>query len=214
MNSLNKNVLIWGASGHAKVLIPIVREMGFEVVAMIDKNPEIESFESKIQVFRSFEDLRDKMQNLPNYFCVAIGGNRGEDRLEIDQKLKDFGLLPLTLIHKASWVAQSAVIGQGSQILAMAAVCESVTIGSQSIVNTNASLDHETSVGNGCHIMPGATIAGCCILEDFVTIGSNATILPRIKIGRGAFVGAGAVVTKNISPGITVVGIPAKKNLN
>lgn len=42
------------------------------------------------------------------------------------------------------------------------------------------------------------------------SIGANATILPGIKIGEGAMVGAGSVVTKDVPPGNTVVGVPAK----
>lgn len=42
------------------------------------------------------------------------------------------------------------------------------------------------------------------------SIGANATILPGVEIGEGAMVGAGAVVTKDVAPGQTVVGNPAK----
>jgi acetyltransferase-like isoleucine patch superfamily enzyme len=59
--------------------------------------------------------------------------------------------------------------------------------------------------------MPGATLAGAIIVEDYATIGSGAVILPRIRIGAGAFVGAGAVVTKDVPPGATVIGVPARK---
>jgi acetyltransferase-like isoleucine patch superfamily enzyme len=48
------------------------------------------------------------------------------------------------------------------------------------------------------------------ILGDEVHIGANVTILPGVSIGDGAVVGAGAVVTKNVAPGITVAGIPAR----
>jgi maltose O-acetyltransferase len=48
------------------------------------------------------------------------------------------------------------------------------------------------------------------IIEDYVWIATNAIILPGVKIGRGAVVGAGAVVSKNINPYEIVVGNPAK----
>ena len=58
--------------------------------------------------------------------------------------------------------------------------------------------------------MGGASIAGGVVVGDFSTIGTNATILPNLKIGKNVFVGAGAVVTKSIEDYAVVVGVPAK----
>lgn len=52
--------------------------------------------------------------------------------------------------------------------------------------------------------------AGPIIIEDYVWIGTSALILPGVKLGRGCVVGAGAVVTKSVAPGLIVVGNPAK----
>lgn len=48
------------------------------------------------------------------------------------------------------------------------------------------------------------------VVEDDVSIGTNATILPGVRLGRGCIVGAGAVVTKDVAPHTTVVGNPAR----
>ena len=48
------------------------------------------------------------------------------------------------------------------------------------------------------------------IVEDGVSIGSNATILCGLRIGRGAMIGAGAVVTGDVAPGATVAEVPAR----
>jgi acetyltransferase-like isoleucine patch superfamily enzyme len=48
------------------------------------------------------------------------------------------------------------------------------------------------------------------VIEDYVWIGSGALILPGVHLGRGAVVGAGAVVSKSVAPGAIVVGNPAK----
>jgi len=57
----------------------------------------------------------------------------------------------------------------------------------------------------------GSSFKGGIVLEDDVFIGANATILDGVKIGRGAVVGAGSVVTKNVDSYSIVAGVPAKK---
>lgn len=52
---------------------------------------------------------------------------------------------------------------------------------------------------------------GDVTIEDYVWIASGATILPGVKIGKGAVVATGAIVTKDVSPYSIVAGIPAKK---
>lgn len=78
------------------------------------------------------------------------------------------------------------------------------------IINTNATVDHETEIGYGSHIMPSALVAGCCKIGNNCTIGSNATILPRIKIVDDFCIGAYASVLKDILIQDDYVGVPAK----
>ena len=51
----------------------------------------------------------------------------------------------------------------------------------------------------------------CPLVEDDVSIGINATILPGVRLGQGCTVGAGAVVTRDVSPYTTVYGNPARE---
>ena len=54
-------------------------------------------------------------------------------------------------------------------------------------------------------------VKGAITIDDYVWIATNAIILPGVHIGKGAVVGAGAVVSKNIESGQIVTGNPAKK---
>jgi sugar O-acyltransferase (sialic acid O-acetyltransferase NeuD family) len=208
-----KKVIVWGASGHAKVLRPVIETAGFCIVAMIDRNSNATPIIPGCPIFTSLEDLLRQSPFITDEkisFAIAIGGDRGRDRLEIHHRLTSHGFSPITLVHPKAWVAETAQLGDGAQVLGMAAVSEEAKIGRQSIINTNASLDHEGVIGEGCHIMPGATLAGCVVVGDFCTIGSNATVFPRVRIGSGAVVGAGSVVTKDVPDGAVVVGAPAR----
>jgi acetyltransferase-like isoleucine patch superfamily enzyme len=50
---------------------------------------------------------------------------------------------------------------------------------------------------------------GGAVVEDYVRIGANSTILPGVRIGRNSLIGAGSVVTKDVPPGSVVAGNPA-----
>ena len=90
-----------------------------------------------------------------------------------------------------------------------------VTIGDGTLINTHASIHHDSIIGNFVEVSPGARVLGNCTIGDFTTIGSNATILPKITIGSNVIVAAGAVVTKDVPNNCMVAGIPAiiKKQL-
>jgi tetrahydrodipicolinate N-acetyltransferase len=92
------------------------------------------------------------------------------------------------------------------------------TIGAGTVVKCRATLSPEVEVGRDCFIGPHslllhATPKGThnpCGVEDNGYIGSHVTVLPGVIVGKNALVGTGAVVTKNVEPETTVLGIPAK----
>ncbi len=83
-------------------------------------------------------------------------------------------------------------------------------LGRACIINTGASVDHECRLGDGVHIGPGATLAGCVEVDDYATVYSGAVVLPRIRIGKSAIVGAGAVIRGDVPECTVVVGNPAE----
>ena len=205
------NYIIWGAKGQAKVVRPILDAANHSLVGLVDRDPTINSpfHDHAVRSVEAWEELLSG-PGAAKGFIVAIGGFSGRDRCDIGHMLHAKGLEALTAVHLKAHVASTAIIAPGCQILAGACISEEARIGEHSIINTNATVDHETQVGAGVHIMPGATVAGEVNLGDFSSIGSNATILPRVTVGAGAIVGAGAVVTRDVAPGDTVAGVPAR----
>jgi sugar O-acyltransferase (sialic acid O-acetyltransferase NeuD family) len=213
LSSINRLVL-WGASGHAKVLRECMHHGGIEVVAVCDRDPSVASPFPEVPIVigdDAFDHWLQRQSDIASLgFLVAIGGQRGSDRLERHEFLRNRGLTPLIAVHPTAFVAAGVKIGDGSQVLAQAAVCVDVVVGKSCIINTAASVDHECEIGDGAHIGPGARLAGLVHVGRRAMIGIGAMILPRIRIGEDAIVGAGAVVLNDVEPSRTVVGNPAR----
>lgn len=206
--------ILWGATGQAKVLRPILKRSGIEVIAVFDNASGLPSPFADLALRGGKSDFEAALSEFEGVgFVVCIGGTHGRIRCEISHWLESFGLIPISAFHHSSIIAESATMGIGQQILAGAIVCEEACIGPYCILNTGCSVDHECRLGEGVHLMPGARLAGLVEIGEYASVGTNAAILPRIKIGREAIVGAGAVVTKNVPDGVTVVGCPARPRI-
>jgi sugar O-acyltransferase (sialic acid O-acetyltransferase NeuD family) len=206
-------IILWGATGQAKVLRECFESQGYNIIAVFDNNLEIDRPFIDIPLFygeRGFESWQQGNGVDGIGFCVAIGGDKGKTRLAIQDYLMKKKLVPKIAKHPTAFVADNAKVGDGSQILAHACVCVDVNIGRGCIINTGAIVDHECQIGHGTHICPGVKMAGCVRVGECVMIGTGAIVLPRIQIGDGAVIGAGAVVTKNVDPHTIIMGNPAR----
>ena len=120
---------------------------------------------------------------------------------------------------------KGAKIGRDCNICAHTFIENDVIIGDNVTVKCGVQLWNGLRVGNNVFIGPNATFCNdkypksgnrnfeCLqtVIEDDVSVGANATVLPGVRLGKGCVVGAGAVVTKDDPPGRTVAGSPAKE---
>ena len=120
------------------------------------------------------------------------------------------GLQAVTLVHPRAMVGPETTLGHGCVVMAGAHLSSTVTLGAHVQVQYNATVGHDTVLEDYVSVLPGANVAGGVHLEQDVTIGSNAVVLQNLRVGRGTFVGAGAVVTRELGPGLVAVGAPAR----
>lgn len=216
VNQFPPLVILWGGTGQAKVVRPIIEHYGAKVIAVFDDTKGLKSPFPDVDLYCGWDGFQTWVKDRDRSkigFCVAIGNPHGRMRMQIHERLINEGLVPVTLAHPTAWIADNAIIGAGSQILAGAIVCAEAKLGRQCIINTKASVDHECVLEDGVELAPAATFCGLIYAEKYAWICAGATVLPRVHIGEDAIVGAGAVVIKAVPSGITVLGVPAKPSV-
>lgn len=122
-------------------------------------------------------------------------------------------------------ILPNAKIGADCNICSHCLIESDVVIGDRVTVKSGVQLWDGLCIGNDVFIGPNVTFTNDkypksrnaqfnqlqTLIEDGVSIGGGATILPGIHIGANAFVGSGSVVTKDVAPGVTVLGNPARE---
>jgi sugar O-acyltransferase (sialic acid O-acetyltransferase NeuD family) len=205
-------MLIAGAGGHAIELLEVLRANNYkgEITLFDDVNTRSTGLLfSKFKIIHSAFDLNNYFINNPD-FCIGVGNPR--TRKFMEAKMVSLGGNLVSIISNDALIGNNDVIlGNGLNVMQASVITCSTKIGKGSLIHINASVHHNTIIGEYCELSPGCRILGGVVMGSFVSIGSNAVVMRNITIGDGAIVGAGAVVTKDIPAGITVVGVPAKK---
>ena len=182
---------LYGASGHAKVIIDILKANHIEIEGLVDDNPNINELLG-YPVFHGREDISP--------LIISIGDNK--IRQMIAHKLNvEFG----TAIHPSAMISPYAIVREGSVIMQGAVVQSCACIGKHCIVNTGVSVDHECVIGDYVHISPHSTLCGNVHVGEGCWIGAGTTVLPGVKVGKWSVIGAGSVVAKDIPDGVLAV---------
>jgi sugar O-acyltransferase (sialic acid O-acetyltransferase NeuD family) len=204
-------ILIVGAGGHGQVVADIFRARraaGYagELTMFLDDDA------ARLGLTLAGSRVAgpvDASRTIPHdAIIVAIGDNAARARTY--ERLAAQGARFAVAQHPSSVVAGDVPVGAGTMVCATAVVNTGSCIGRNVIINTGATVDHHTTIGDHVHIAPGVHMGGGVRVESGALVGIGAVVLPRIVIGAASVVGAGSVVTRDVAPGETVVGAPAR----
>ncbi|MBZ0224259.1 MAG: acetyltransferase [Dokdonella sp.] len=138
--------------------------------------------------------------------CFGDGSDRHAVRCELEAAGARMG----TVVAPSVIYVTSPTASKNSLFLGVCSISNDIVLGDDLLIQSFACIGHDVSIGTGVTIGAHAFIGGNARLEPFCTIHPHAVVLPHVTIGKGAVVGAGTVVIKDVPPGTTVFGVPAK----
>jgi len=194
---------LFGAGGHGRVVgSQAGKAFGNRLCFADDVIPVGEEFEGIPIKFSGLKDI------VGHSLIITIGNN--EIRQKRQQEAIDLGRLLTNFIANPQNYYASAP-GKGSVILQGAIVNVGALIGDGAILNSGAVVEHDCAVGSFAHLSPGSVMAGGSQIGDCSWLGTNACIIPGKFVTNNVVIGAGAVVTRDITESGTYAGIPARR---
>lgn len=206
-----KNLIIIGARGFAReVYFLALGSKGYKtefvVEGFLDDETEIlDSFVGLPPIIDSVENYHPKKDDL---FICALGNVH--DKMKYSNIILNKGGIFTTLIDTSVSVLPSTNIGRGCIIMRNVILSSNVEIGDFVTVMVQSVIGHDTAVGDWSHLAPYVFLGGSSQIGAKTQLNVRATVLPGLKVGDGAVAGAGSVLIKNVEPGVTVFGNPAK----
>lgn len=191
-------MFIYGAGGHAKVILDILLSQNIAVNGIIDDN-------TAITEFCKFKVQHGIPENLHEELIIGIGDNASRKKIAEQIKAK-FGMVAhnSAIISSSAHIEMGTVIFHGSVIQAYTKIAEHV------ILNTACAIDHDCILEKYVHIAPHVTVCGNITIGEGSLIGAGAVIIPHIRIGKWCVIGAGSVIINDIPDYAIVAGNPAR----
>ncbi len=207
-----EKVVIFGASGHAKVVIDIFERQGsYEIIGLLDSNKDqgVEIFGCK--VLGDMDQIPLLLKETPELcFFIAIGDNWTrslivKQLLEIAPNIRF-----VNAIHPNSIMGKNVVLGKGIMIMAGSIINADSYIGDFTIINTKSSVGHESILGDFCSLAPNSTLAGNVRVGEFSAVSLSATVLNGRVIGNHCVIGSGSLLIKDVDDFSVYYGVPAR----
>lgn len=203
-------VFVGAANPETIRVIEIIKRVNpdFSVAGFIDNDAEKKNTEFYgYPVFGGLECLQDLIARKVSFVNLITGNMHA--RYSVSREIAKKGGTFTNFIHP-NVEQMMTQIGVGNYIQESVILQAGVQVGNNSSIHMGSLIGHESKIGDTVFIAHAVSVSGCCEIGDGCFIGTNATILPRIRIGKWSTIGAGTVVTRDIPDYSVVVGNPGK----
>ncbi len=204
-------IAIFGAGGCGQDVAPVVEELmvrsGGQPVTFIEDDPALHGYSNGYKV-EGLEDLSMDTQ-------IVLAIRDGATRRRLAERVERAGFQVASIFAPSCIRRGRSTVGEGALFLDHTMITSNTTIGRHCQVNLYSYIAHDCIIGDFVTVAPRVGIGGNCIVEDDVTFGTNVVMTHGtpdnpIRIGRGAILGMGAVITKDVPPYSVMMGSPAR----
>jgi sugar O-acyltransferase (sialic acid O-acetyltransferase NeuD family) len=208
-------IVIFGAGGFAREVLQIILDINDESA----NSPPWEPLGFIVE--EGYPNTPNTVHGLPVqlgydwlalhpevHVVIAVGSSAG--RSKIAARVSACGNVFATLVHPKAWLGRQVAIGPGSVVCAGSLITTDIDIGEHVHVNIGCTVGHDAKLGNFVTVNPRVSISGNVVLGNGCEIGTGSVLIPHSNVGAWSIIGAGAIVTKPLSPNVTAVGAPAR----
>ena len=207
---------IYGTGGFAREVLGTLRRMmdqgdGKGAGRVSDQHQIVFIDDAPDAMGRQIKDIRvisyDEARAQGRDISIAIADGTTRRRLA-DKVLAD-GLSVFQIVADSVVRHDGVELGEGAILCDHVTLTGDATIGVHFHANIYSYVAHDCVIGDFVTFAPRVNCNGNVTIGDDAYIGTGAIIRQGLTIGSGAVIGMGAVVTKDVAPGVTVVGNPA-----
>ena len=205
-------LVIIGAGGFGREVLDIIESLGggaYEFLGFLDDGTPDEP----LMAARSARHLGplSSLVDIDADYVVAVADPNARRR--IDAFADGLGRRAPVLVHPSAYVGSLVTLGPGTVICPHATMTTNITVGRHGQIHVNTAIGHDTVLEDYVTVLPGSNVSGNVHLEAGVTLGTNSSVIQGCRVGAGTTVGAGAAVVRDIEPGVTAVGVPARPRI-
>lgn len=213
---MTTKVVVIGASGFGREALDVLEAMieagaDVEIIGVVDDGPSdinLRRLSERGAVFLGTRQEWFESAETGVEFVVGIGDP--VIRRDVVGDLESRGFRGFVAVHPSVTIGARTIIGDGSVVCAGATLSSNIRVARHVHINPNATIGHDTVLGDFVSVNPGAVISGDVAVGSLSLVGAGAVLLQNLAIGREVIVGAGAVVTKSVPDSMTVIGVPAR----